>query len=313
MKGSRKAEAALSGGTSSRRQQRGGGRGSRGGGHQRSSRHKARVYRDGPPPEGDLPPPPSSSYDDHENEDSGSCSDDKNSDTAQDIIDAREWQRKHFPIKLQMWDFDQCDPNRCTGRKLARLGYIREMKLGAPFRGLTLSPQADKVVSKEDRAIVDTMGVSVIDCSWARLAEIPFAKMSRGAPRLLPYLVAANSVNYGRPFKLTCAEAVAATLYIVGHVEGAKALMAEFSWGMEFLRLNAEVLERYEQCETSEEVKEAQEEYLKKCFEEMAVRKGEEDDLPNYSDYEEEEEGDEGEEEEEQEEERDGEVGKDAP
>jgi len=259
------------------------------------------VYRNGPPHEDDLPPP-SSSHDDHENEGSGSCSDNENFGTAQDIINAREWQRKHFPIKLQMWDFDQCDPNRCTGRKLARLGYIREMKLGAPFRGLTLSPQADKVVSKEDRAIVDTMGVSVIDCSWARLAEIPFAKMSRGAPRLLPYLVAANSVNYGKPFKLTCAEAVAATLYIVGHVEGAKALMAEFSWGPEFLRLNAEVLERYVQCETSEEVKDTQEEYLKKCFEEMAVRKGEEDDLPNYSDYEEEE-GDEGREEEEQEEE----------
>jgi len=263
------------------------------------------VYRDGPPPD-DLPPPSSSSiHHDHDNEDSGSGSDAENPDTAQNIIDAREWHRKHFPIKLQMWDFDQCDPNRCTGRKLARLGYIREMKLGAPFRGLTLSPQADKVVSKEDRAIVDTLGISVIDCSWARLAEIPFAKMSRGAPRLLPYLVAANSVNYGRPFKLTCAEAVAATLYIVGHVEGAKALMAEFSWGPEFLRLNAEVLVRYEQCETSEEVKEAQEEYLKECFEEMAVRKGEEDDLPSYSDYEEEEE--EGEEEEGEESEEEGE------
>jgi pre-rRNA-processing protein TSR3 len=165
-------------------------------------------------------------------------------------------------LQLRMWDFAQCDPKRCTGARLAQRGLLQRMPLKQPFRGIVLSPQGQVAVSPADNGLLERLGLSVIDCSWARLAEIPFRQMQAGHHRLLPFLVAANTVNYGRPSKLSCAEAAAATLYICGRQAAALAIMAEFSWGDEFIRLNLELLDLYAACTDSAHVVQTQNEWL---------------------------------------------------
>jgi pre-rRNA-processing protein TSR3 len=86
--------------------------------------------------------------------------------------------------------------------------------------------------------------------------------MRSGRHRLLPFLVAANPVNYGRPSKLSCAEAAAAALYICGRKDEAQSVLGEFSWGPEFLRLNGELLELYASCANASEVIQRQYEWL---------------------------------------------------
>ncbi len=165
-------------------------------------------------------------------------------------------------LRLRMWDFAQCDPKRCTGARLARKGIFERMPLKQSFRGIVLSPEAKIPVSPADVEILEKSGISLIDCSWARLQEIPFRQMASGHHRLLPFMVAANSVNYGRPFKLTCAEACAATLYICGKEDAAREVMKEFSYGEEFFKINKAVLNMYAACKDAEEVVAKQNEWL---------------------------------------------------
>ncbi|KAK1261872.1 hypothetical protein QJS04_geneDACA008716 [Acorus gramineus] len=153
-----------------------------------------------------------------------------------------------------MWDFGQCDSKKCTGRKLARFRLLKELRVSNGFGGIVLSPVGTQCVSKEDHVLMKRRGLAVVDCSWARLSDVPFVKLRCAAPRLLPWLVAANPVNYGRPCELSCVEALSAALIICGEAETANLLLGKFKWGHAFLSLNRELLKAYSECTNSSEI-----------------------------------------------------------
>ena len=80
--------------------------------------------------------------------------------------------------------------------------------------------------------------------------------------RALPFLLAANPVNFGRPFRLSTVEAFAAALYILGEKEQAALILGKFKWGQTFLELNLEPLERYSEAKDSSEIVQIQGEYM---------------------------------------------------
>ncbi len=166
-------------------------------------------------------------------------------------------------VKLFVHDEDQCDPKRCTGKKLVRFRLASEIPglRRAPYGVIVLTPFAEKAISREDAARAEAHGILVMDMSWKNIDEFPKLRGDM-AQRALPYLLAANPVNWGKPLKLSSAEALAATLYIMGFKDQAREVLSKFSWGEQFLKLNAEPLERYSEASTSAEVVRIQHEYV---------------------------------------------------
>ncbi|PAA71245.1 hypothetical protein BOX15_Mlig016718g1, partial [Macrostomum lignano] len=165
-------------------------------------------------------------------------------------------------IPLAMWDLGHCDPKKCTGRRLTLLGLVSELRLGSRFGGVVLTPVATEQISPADAEIVRRGGLAVVDCSWAQLQSTPWSRMKCHNERLLPYLVAANPVNYGKPINLSCVEAFAAGLSIVGLDSDADIVLSRFGWGEAFRQLNADLLDAYAACRDANDVKEVQSRHL---------------------------------------------------
>jgi len=165
-------------------------------------------------------------------------------------------------VKLYIYHMRQDDARKCTAMKLRRFGlaHVFFSAREAPRGALILDPRSKRALSRRDRPVMLRRGLMAVDCSWARIETFP--RELRGPRRCLPYLVAANPVNYGVPTKLSTAEALAAALYIAGFREQAEEVLSVFKWGPVFLELNRELLEAYSEAEDSEGVLEVQAELL---------------------------------------------------
>ncbi|SPO28995.1 related to TSR3 - protein required for processing of the 20S pre-rRNA [Ustilago trichophora] len=187
--------------------------------------------------------------DDDDEEDSSEADSDYNSvDGGSDV--------ESIDVPVAMWDFNHCDPKRCSGKKLSRLGLIQELRVGQKFRGIVLTPNATQTLSPADAHIIAENGVAVVECSWARLDEVPFGKLKSPNERLLPHMIATNPVNYGKPMKLNCVEALAAAFYLCEMPAQGRLLLSKFGWGEHFPKINARWIRAYRGCKDAREVDE---------------------------------------------------------
>lgn len=147
--------------------------------------------------------------------------------------------------------FYQDDPKKCTAAKMVKFGLAQNIKK-ISSKGLVLDPFAEKTLLPKDVSVINS--IVGIDCSW-NLADHAFSQKFNGIKRKLPPLLAGNPVNYSKLNKLTTAEALSGSLFILGFKEQSLELLNKFKWGHTFYELNQNLLNDYSQSETEDDVK----------------------------------------------------------
>ena len=129
-------------------------------------------------------------------------------------------------IPVFVYDKNQCDPKKCTAKRMLKFGLAKEAKTlhAIPKGSIVLSPFAEKALSPDDIRYA-RHGLVVMDLTWTNIDEFPRPKGTND--RALPYMLASNPINWG-----------------------------------EFMRLNGELLEEYSSAKDSTEVVRIQNEYI---------------------------------------------------
>ncbi|MDH7556592.1 MAG: DUF367 family protein [Candidatus Methanosuratincola sp.] len=164
--------------------------------------------------------------------------------------------------RIYIYHKRECDVKKCTALKLGkfRLAEIVYNVRELPRTSLLLYPFCENVLSPIDKEIASRGALAAIDCSWNQFQteRIPHSL----ALRKLPFLLAANPVNYSVPYRLSTLEALAAALYILGFTEHSSLLLSKVKWGATFFTLNAEPLSLYSKANSQEDIRRIEKEYL---------------------------------------------------
>ena len=162
----------------------------------------------------------------------------------------------------------QDDPKKNTAVLASKRGDLKLHKnmRNLPKKGIILEPLCGKVLGPEDHELLTIRNGSLVglDCSWAHIESSvdTVMKKTRLIPRMLPLLLAANPVNWGKPGKLSTAEALSAALYLIGREEQSRNVLGAFRWGERFFELNQEPLDAYSLAKSSSELVDLQFEFF---------------------------------------------------
>ncbi|GAW83582.1 ribosome biogenesis protein TSR3 [Plasmodium gonderi] len=187
------------------------------------------------------------------------------------ILDVDEEKRNANEIKLFMFDYNECHNKKCSCKKLYRFKKIKKAQINKKFKGIVLTPFCEKYFSINDKKIVENFGLSVIDCSWKSLDLLKKTKFTN--QRKLPYIIAVNSINYGKPYKLSCLESLAFCLYLCNYNKQCNDILNIYKWSSNFTTLNRDLLDMYKLCNNHEEVKNAENEFIQKFLNEKEQEK----------------------------------------
>ncbi len=175
---------------------------------------------------------------------------------------------EHLKVPVHALWLAQDDPKKNTAVLASKRGNLKLHKSvrTLPKKGIILEPLCGKVFGPEDHELLLNQRAALVglDCSWAHIESSVEAvmKQTRLQPRTLPLLLAANPVNWGKPSRLTTAEALATVLSLIGEDQQAREVLGAFRWGERFFELNREPLEAYASAKNSQELVDLQFEFF---------------------------------------------------